>query len=75
MTQEKNMEAMLKSFSDKYGASAMDPESYEGNKEAEKEAAKLKHYAVYEPDGDYEIIVEENTFFPYEVQFTYGGKT
>ncbi len=75
MTQEKNMEAMLKSFSDKYGASAMDPESYEGNKEAEKEAAKLKHYAVYEPDGDYEIIVEENAFFPYEVRFTYGGKT
>lgn len=75
MTQEKNMEVLLRDFSDKYGASAMEPESYQGNMEAEAEAVKLRHYAVYEPDGDYEIIVEENAFFPYEVQFSYDGKT
>lgn len=75
MIQEKDLEDLLEGFSDKYGASAMDPESYQGNKAAEAEAADLRHYAVYEPDGDYEIIVEENAFFPYEVQFSYGGNT
>lgn len=75
MTQEKDMEERLKDFSDKYGVSAMEPERYQGNKEAEAEAADLKHYAVYEPNGNYEIVVEENAFFPYEVQFSYGGET
>ena len=75
MIQEAGMEALLKDFSDKYGGSAMEPESYQGNKEAEMEAADLRHYAVYEPDGSYEIVLEENAFFPYEVQFSYGGDT
>lgn len=75
MTQKKDMEDRLKDFSDKYGVSAMEPERYQGNKEAEAEAADLRHYAVYEPDGDYEIVVEENAFFPYEVQFSYDGQT
>lgn len=75
MTLEKDMEERLRDFSDKYGVSAMEPECYQGNKEAEAEAADLKHYAVYEPDGSYEIVVEENAFFPYEVQFSYGGET
>ncbi|MDE6969273.1 MAG: hypothetical protein K2P69_05820, partial [Eubacterium sp.] len=51
MTLEKDMEERLRDFSDKYGVSAMEPERYQGNKEAEAEAADLKHYAVYEPDG------------------------
>ena len=51
MIQEAGMEALLKDFSDKYGGSAMEPESYQGNKEAEMEAADLRHYAVYEQDG------------------------
>lgn len=75
MTQEKDMDIRLKDFFDKYGAYATEPESYQGNKEAEAEAAQLRHYAVYEPNGDYVITVEENAFFPYEVQFSYGGDT
>ncbi len=75
MTHEKDMEERLTDFSDKYGVSAMEPERYQGNKEAEAEAAELRHYAVYKADGSYEITVEENAFFPYEVQFFYGGKT
>lgn len=76
MTHKKNMDAMLESFTDKYGASVMEPEKYQGNWEAEEEADELRHYAVYdELNGDYEIVVEENAFFPYEVQFSYGGKT
>lgn len=75
MIQEEDLEALFSGFAEKYGVSAMDQESYQGNKEAEAEAAELRHYAVYQPDGSYEITVEENAFFPYEVQFSYGGKT
>ena len=75
MTQREKLETLLGEFSDQYGTSAMDPDSYQGNKQAEAQAAELRHYAVYEPDGSYEIAVEENAFFPYEVQFSYGGKT
>ncbi len=42
---------------------------------AESGADGLNHYVAYEPDGSYEIQVEEDAFFPYEVQFTYDGKT
>lgn len=35
----------------------------------------LNHYVAYRPDGSYQIQVEEDAFFPYEVQFTYDGKT
>lgn len=69
MVQEQELEALLKDFSDKYG------ENYEGNEQAEAEAVRLRHYKAYQPDGSYEIQVEENAFFPYEVQFSYGGDT
>lgn len=32
-------------------------------------------YALFESDGSYTIELEEDAFFPYEVQFTYGGNT
>lgn len=66
MIQKQKLDALLKDFSDKYG------ENYEGNAQAEAEAADLRHYVAYQPDGSYEIRVEENAFFPYEVQFTLG---
>lgn len=69
MVQEQELEALLKDFSDKYG------ENYEGNEQAEAEAVRLRHYKAYQPDGSYEIQVEENAFFPYEVKFSYGGNT
>lgn len=32
-------------------------------------------YALFDEDGGYTITLEDNAFFPYEVQFTYGGET
>lgn len=38
-------------------------------------SAELNHYVCYDEEGNYTIPVEVNAFFPYEVQFTYGGET
>jgi len=32
-------------------------------------------YFLFEEDGSFDIWLEDNAFFPYEVQFTYGGET
>lgn len=32
-------------------------------------------YQLFDDDGNFEIPLEEDAFFPYEVQFTYDGKT
>ena len=32
-------------------------------------------YFLYDEDGSYTIRLEDNEFFPYEVQFTYNGET
>ena len=32
-------------------------------------------YKLFEEDGSYTIQLEDDAFFPYEVQFTYNGKT
>ncbi len=41
---------------------------------AKNEANGVK-YKLFEDDKSYIIEVENNAFFPYEVQFTYGGET
>lgn len=41
----------------------------------EARAASGEPYALFDENGDYTIELEENAFFPYEVQFTYGGNT
>lgn len=44
--------------------------------DAEAELQKeLKHYVCYDAEGNYKIPVEKDAFFPYEVQFVYGGET
>ena len=32
-------------------------------------------YALFDEEGNYTIPLEDNAFFPYEVQFTYDGET
>ncbi len=42
--------------------------------EGEKDSGEPAN-AVFEEDGSYTIQLEDNAFFPYEVQFQYDGKT
>lgn len=44
-----------------------------GNDEEAVEAGELD--ALFEEDGSYTILLEDDALFPYEVQFTYGGET
>lgn len=41
----------------------------------EARAASGEPYVLFDANGDYTIELEENAFFPYEVQFIYNGNT
>ncbi len=62
-------------FQQEYGVSVSDTDAYAGNSAAAAAALDLERYVCFDTDGRYEIQVEEDAFFPYEVQFTYDGKT
>lgn len=62
-------------FLQEYGVSATDTGAYADNPDAVAAAKELSRYVCFDKDGRYEIQVEEDAFFPYEVQFTYDGKT
>lgn len=62
-------------FLREYGVSAADTDAYADNPDAVAAAKELSRYVCFDKDGRYEIQVEEDAFFPYEVQFTYDGKT
>jgi LysM repeat protein len=50
-------------------------EAVESGEEDDQQAMELMHYQAYDEDGSYTIQLEADAFFPYEVQFTYGGTT
>ncbi len=72
---EGKRESLEADFSKTYGVPVTDHDLYEDNKDAAAAAEELSHYVAYEPDGKYCIQTETDAFFPYEVQFTYNGKT
>ena len=43
--------------------------------DTEKAEATFGTYALFDAQGNYTIQLEPDAFFPYEVQFTYGGNT
>ncbi len=43
--------------------------------DTQRAASGEEPYVLFAEDGSYEIQLEENAFFPYEVQFTYEGDT
>ena len=43
--------------------------------DAKKAEESAESYQLFESDGSYTIQLENDAFFPYEVQFTYDGKT
>lgn len=69
VTEESTIDGLRNEFVEKYG------DDYADNPDADAERMELGHYVAWEPDGSYEIAVEQDAFFPYEVQFTYDGKT
>lgn len=62
-------------FLQEYGVPVSDTDAYADNTDAVAAALDLSRYVCFDEDGRYEIQVEEDAFFPYEVQFTYDGKT
>lgn len=51
-------------------------EEYENLEDPEdQETIEMMRYQTYDEDGNYTIQLEQNAFFPYEVQFTCGGET
>lgn len=69
VVEESTIQELHNGFEEKYG------NDYADSQDAVKAASELNHYVAWEPDGSYEIQVEPDAFFPYEVQFTYDGKT
>ncbi len=68
------MESLAEEFERKYGAAVSDLEAYEQNEDAVAEAKAFEHYTAYDEDGRCRISIEEDAFFPYEVQFSYDGE-
>ena len=62
-------------FIQEYGVSVTDTDAYADNMDAVAAAKDFSRYVCFDNEGRYEIQVEEDAFFPYEVQFTYDGKT
>lgn len=68
------IEALAEEFELRYGAAVQDFEDYADNMAAVSDAKALEHYTAYDADGRCRIPVEEDAFFPYEVQFSYDGE-
>ena len=43
--------------------------------DADRAQTDPTQYKCFDADGSYTILLEDNAFFPYEVQFQYGGET
>lgn len=72
---EEERQQLEERFLQEYGAAVTDTDAYADNMDAVAAAKDLSRYVCFDNQGRYEIQAEEDAFFPYEVQFTYDGKT
>ena len=66
---EHTIDELRNEYMEKYGEGDTD------QPDAVAAMEELKHYTAWKPDGSFEISIEQDAFFPYEVQFTYNGQT